>query len=201
MKQGALIIDCSTIDVESVKQAHALAAKQGVGSVDAPVSGGTGRQGRDADLHVRRRRECLRRQSPSWRTWARRSCIAVGRCGQGVKICNNMVLGGSMTALGEAFGSPKAWAVASGGVRRGVDFVRAVLGLTSDCPVPGRPTFPAMTTTSRACDRTHGEGPHLGAGCGKGGRRGDAARQASAEALQGVEPPVTAGSISGILQT
>ena len=42
MTKGALIIDCSTIDVESAKQAHALAAKHGVGSVDAPVSGGTG---------------------------------------------------------------------------------------------------------------------------------------------------------------
>src|ERR1700742_953098 len=42
MAKGALIIDCSTIDVESAKQAHALATKHGVGSVDAPVSGGTG---------------------------------------------------------------------------------------------------------------------------------------------------------------
>src|ERR1700755_2493960 len=42
MGKGALIIDCSTIDVESAKQAHALAAKHGVASVDAPVSGGTG---------------------------------------------------------------------------------------------------------------------------------------------------------------
>src|SRR5260370_38012773 len=30
MAKGALIIDCSTIDVESAKQAHALAAKHGV---------------------------------------------------------------------------------------------------------------------------------------------------------------------------
>src|SRR5258707_8656222 len=42
MAKGALIIDCSTIDVESAKQAHALAAKHGLASVDAPVSGGTG---------------------------------------------------------------------------------------------------------------------------------------------------------------
>src|SRR6201993_206986 len=42
MTKGALIIDCSTIDVESAKQAHALAARHGVSSVDAPVSGGTG---------------------------------------------------------------------------------------------------------------------------------------------------------------
>src|ERR1700728_4164195 len=42
MSKGALIIDCSTIDVESAKQAHALAASHGIASVDAPVSGGTG---------------------------------------------------------------------------------------------------------------------------------------------------------------
>jgi 3-hydroxyisobutyrate dehydrogenase len=42
MAKGALIIDCSTIDVESAKQAHVLASKHRVGSVDAPVSGGTG---------------------------------------------------------------------------------------------------------------------------------------------------------------
>src|SRR5882724_97696 len=42
MTKGALIIDCSTIDVESAKQAHALAAKHSIASVDAPVSGGTG---------------------------------------------------------------------------------------------------------------------------------------------------------------
>src|ERR1700742_943228 len=34
MAKGALIIDCSTIDVESAKQAHALAAKHAIASVD-----------------------------------------------------------------------------------------------------------------------------------------------------------------------
>ena len=42
MTKGALIIDCSTIDVESAKGAHALASKHGAASIDAPVSGGTG---------------------------------------------------------------------------------------------------------------------------------------------------------------
>src|SRR5262249_7127676 len=37
MAKGALIIDSSTIDVESARQAHALAAKHGVASIDAPV--------------------------------------------------------------------------------------------------------------------------------------------------------------------
>src|SRR5260370_28735236 len=44
--KGALIIDCSTIDVESAKKTHALASEHGIASVDAPVSGGTrGAQG------------------------------------------------------------------------------------------------------------------------------------------------------------
>ena len=42
MSKGALIIDCSTIDVESAKEAHVLASKHGAASIDAPVSGGTG---------------------------------------------------------------------------------------------------------------------------------------------------------------
>src|SRR5579872_4901017 len=39
--QGALMIDCSTIDVESARLAHSLAASRNLPSLDAPVSGGT----------------------------------------------------------------------------------------------------------------------------------------------------------------
>ena len=38
---GALMIDCSTIDVASAKAAHEMAAARGLDAVDAPVSGGT----------------------------------------------------------------------------------------------------------------------------------------------------------------
>ncbi len=41
-RKGALFIDSSTIDVESARKAHAIAARHGLLSVDAPVSGGTG---------------------------------------------------------------------------------------------------------------------------------------------------------------
>lgn len=39
---GTLFIDSSTIDVASAREAHAIAAKAGMLSVDAPVSGGVG---------------------------------------------------------------------------------------------------------------------------------------------------------------
>ncbi|MBV9395489.1 MAG: NAD(P)-binding domain-containing protein, partial [Methylobacteriaceae bacterium] len=41
-KAGAVIVDSSTIDVESARAAHAVAAERGLKSLDAPVSGGTG---------------------------------------------------------------------------------------------------------------------------------------------------------------
>ena len=58
MAKGALIIDCSTIDVESAKQAHALANQHGMASIRCAGLGRyRRRQGRDADVHVRRRRK------------------------------------------------------------------------------------------------------------------------------------------------
>jgi 3-hydroxyisobutyrate dehydrogenase len=49
MSNGALIIDCSTIDVESAKQAY-LGGKHGMASVDAPVSTAPAARRSDADL-------------------------------------------------------------------------------------------------------------------------------------------------------
>src|SRR5205807_8174821 len=40
--KGALLIDCSTIDVDSAKHVSALAKKAGFEMIDAPVSGGVG---------------------------------------------------------------------------------------------------------------------------------------------------------------
>src|SRR5205085_2274119 len=37
---GTLFIDASTIDVESAREAHRLAASHGMAAIDAPVSGG-----------------------------------------------------------------------------------------------------------------------------------------------------------------
>ncbi|MEH6741019.1 MAG: NAD(P)-binding domain-containing protein, partial [Sulfitobacter sp.] len=40
MKSGAVLIDCSTVDVDSARHVGAQAAEMGLGFVDAPVSGG-----------------------------------------------------------------------------------------------------------------------------------------------------------------
>ncbi|WP_296521512.1 NAD(P)-binding domain-containing protein [Rhodoplanes sp.] len=74
---GTLVIDSSTIDLDSARKAHAMAAERGCRSVDAPVSGGTG--GATAATltscaAARRRRS--RGPRRCWPRWAKESSIA-----------------------------------------------------------------------------------------------------------------------------
>jgi 3-hydroxyisobutyrate dehydrogenase len=147
MARGALIIDCSTIDVESSKAAHALAAKRGIGSVDAPVSGGTG-GARAATLTFMCGGEdqAFASAKPVLEKMGKKivHCGGAG-AGQGVKICNNMVLAVSMVAVGEAFALAERLGLSHQAV---FDVVSTSSGqcwaLTSYCPVPGPvPASPA----------------------------------------------------------
>ncbi len=145
--KGALIIDCSTIDVESAKQAHALAAKHGVLSVDAPVSGGTG-GARGATLTF-----MCGGEDKAFAA-AKRVLEKIGKkivhcggggAGQAAKICNNMILGISMIAVGEAFTLAEKLGLSHQAL---FDVASTSSGqcwsLTSYCPVPGPvPTSPA----------------------------------------------------------
>jgi len=147
MKKGALIIDCSTIDVESAKQAHALAAKHGMGSVDAPVSGGTvGAKGATLTFMCGGDDKSFAAAKPVLEKMGKKivHCGGAG-AGQGVKICNNMVLAVSMIAVGEAFALAEKLGLSHQAV---FDVVSTSSGqcwaLTTYCPVPGPvPTSPA----------------------------------------------------------
>ena len=105
MTRGALIIDCSTIDVESAKQAHALAAKQGVASVDAPVSGGTGgAKAATLTFMCGGAEQAFAAAKPVLEHIGKKIVhCGGGGAGQAAKICNNMILGVSMIAVSEAF--------------------------------------------------------------------------------------------------
>ena len=147
MKQGALIIDCSTIDVESAKQAHALAAKHGVGSVDAPVSGGTGgAKGATLTFMCGGDEKAFASAKPVLENMGKKivHCGGAG-AGQAAKICNNMILAVSMIAVGEAFALAEKLGLSHQAL---FDVASTSSGqcwaLTSYCPVPGPvPTSPA----------------------------------------------------------
>ena len=147
MSKGALIIDCSTIDVESAKQAHALAAQSGMLSVDAPVSGGTGgAKGATLTFMCGGEDKAFATAKPVLENMGKKlvHCGGAG-AGQAAKICNNMILGISMIGVGEAFALAEKLGLSHKAL---FDVASTSSGqcwaLTSYCPVPGPvPTSPA----------------------------------------------------------
>jgi 3-hydroxyisobutyrate dehydrogenase len=103
--EGALLIDCSTIDVESARKAHWLAGERELQSLDAPVSGGVaGAKGATLTFMVGGAKEAFGRAEPILSRMGRKvvHCGEAG-AGQAAKICNNMILGISMIGVAEAF--------------------------------------------------------------------------------------------------
>jgi 3-hydroxyisobutyrate dehydrogenase len=147
MKKGALIIDCSTIDVESAKQAHALAATHGMASVDAPVSGGTvGAKGATLTFMCGGEEKAFAAAKPLLENIGKKlvHCGSAG-AGQAAKICNNMMLAISMIGVGEAFVLAEKLGLSHQAL---FDVASTSSGqcwaLTSYCPVPGPvPASPA----------------------------------------------------------
>ena len=147
MTKGTLIIDCSTIDVESAKQAHALAAKHGIASVDAPVSGGTGgAKGATLTFMCGGEDKAFSSAKPVLEKMGKKivHCGGAG-AGQAVKICNNMMLAVSMIGVCEGFALAEKLGLSHQAL---FDVVSTSSGqswaLTSYCPVPGPvPTSPA----------------------------------------------------------
>ena len=146
-RKGALFIDSSTIDVESARKAHAIAAGHGLLSVDAPVSGGTGGAAAGTlTFMAGGAGEAFARAEPVLKPMAGRivHCGEAG-AGQAAKICNNMILGISMIGVGEAFVLAEKLGLSHQAL---FDVASTSSGqcwsINTYCPVPGPvPTSPA----------------------------------------------------------
>lgn len=144
---GALLIDSSTIDVETARAVASEADKRGLAMVDAPVSGGVGgAQGATLTFMVGGHDEAFERAKPFLEKMGKTIVHAGGPGnGQAAKICNNMILGVSMIAVSEAFVLAE---------KLGLDHQKLFdisskssgqcWSMTSYCPVPGPvPASPA----------------------------------------------------------
>src|SRR5262249_1084545 len=145
--KDTLLIDCSTIDVESARHVGALAEKAGLEMIDAPVSGGVG--GATAGtltFMVGGESEAFAKAKPILDKMGK-NIVHAGASGNGqaAKICNNMILGVSMIAVSEGFllaeklglDAQKLFDIASKSSAQ-------CWSLTTYCPVPGPvPTSPA----------------------------------------------------------
>jgi 3-hydroxyisobutyrate dehydrogenase len=145
--RGTLLIDCSTIDVESARHVGALADKAGLEMIDAPVSGGVGGATAGSltfmvggsDAAFAKARPVLEKMG--------KNIVHAGASGNGqaAKICNNMILGVSMIAVSEGFMLAKRLGLDA---QKLFDVASTSSGqcwsLTNYCPVPGPvPTSPA----------------------------------------------------------
>jgi 3-hydroxyisobutyrate dehydrogenase len=104
-RPGALLIDCSTIDVETARAVAAAAAEKGLQMIDAPVSGGViGAEAATLTFMVGGGAEAFARAEPILRSMGR-TIVHAGPAGNGqsAKICNNMILAASMIAVCEGF--------------------------------------------------------------------------------------------------
>jgi 3-hydroxyisobutyrate dehydrogenase len=102
---GTLLIDCSTIDVESAREVTAAAEKRQLLMLDAPVSGGvTGAANATLTFMVGGSAQAFARAESILQKMGKTIVHAGGPgTGQAAKICNNMILGISMIAVSEAF--------------------------------------------------------------------------------------------------
>ncbi|NNF72515.1 MAG: 3-hydroxyisobutyrate dehydrogenase [Rhodobacteraceae bacterium] len=105
MTKGAVLLDCSTVDVQSARDVAALATDAGLEALDAPVSGGVG--GATAGtltFMVGGSEAGFARVAPLLEVMGQKAvhCGPSGN-GQAAKICNNMILGVTMIATCEAF--------------------------------------------------------------------------------------------------
>ncbi|WGF90060.1 3-hydroxyisobutyrate dehydrogenase [Marinivivus vitaminiproducens] len=147
--RGCLLIDCSTIDVETARAVSVAAAGAGRGldMLDAPVSGGvSGAEGAALTFMVGGSETAFARARPVLASMGKRIVHAgAAGAGQAAKICNNLILGVSMIAVGEAFQLADRLGLA----RDKLFEVSAhasgqCWALTSYCPVPGPvPASPA----------------------------------------------------------
>jgi 3-hydroxyisobutyrate dehydrogenase len=138
--KGALVVDCSTIDVESAKRAHEAGAAAGVLTLDAPVSGGVvGANAGTLTFMCGGSPEAFARAKPILEHMGKRvvHCGGAG-AGQAAKICNNMILGATMIVTCEAFALAEKLGLSAQAL---FDVASTSSGqswsLTTYCPVPG----------------------------------------------------------------
>ena len=147
MGSGTVMLDCSTVDVESARVVAEQARSAGVHALDAPVSGGIG--GAEAGtltFMVGGSGDAVKTVAPLFDIMGQKAvhCGPSGN-GQAAKICNNMILGATMIATCEAF----ALADKLGLDRQAMyDVVSTSSGyswsMNAYCPAPGiGPTSPA----------------------------------------------------------
>jgi 3-hydroxyisobutyrate dehydrogenase len=142
-----LLIDCSTIDVDSARTVSAAAKEKALDMVDAPVSGGVaGAAAGTLTFMVGGSDQAFARAEPILKAMGK-AIVHAGPSGNGqaAKICNNMMLGIQMISVAEGFALAEKLGLAAAKL---FEISSKASGqcwsLTNYCPEPGLvPTAPS----------------------------------------------------------
>jgi 3-hydroxyisobutyrate dehydrogenase len=144
---GTVLVDSSTIDVDTAREVAQAAAGKGLPMIDAPVSGGVaGAQAATLTFMIGGPDDAFARARPVLEKMGKTIVHAGGAGnGQAAKICNNMILGASMIVVSEAFLLAEKLGLDA---QKLFDISSKSSGqcwsMTSYCPVPGLvPASPA----------------------------------------------------------
>lgn len=137
---GSVLIDCSTIDVETARKLNGLARAKGFAQIDAPVSGGSEAAGNGGlSLMVGGSDEDVTQARPVLEVLGSKiNHFGAAGAGQAAKACHNMICGITAMAVMEGFALAEALELDP------AQFYQLCAGaaaqswtLENRCPVPG----------------------------------------------------------------
>lgn len=100
---GTLVIDMSSTRQSEARALHAALRQQGIGFIDAPVSGGVlGAEAGSLAIMVGGSAADFARAEPILRSMGRPTLVGPAGCGQIAKLCNQLIVGGTLNIIAEA---------------------------------------------------------------------------------------------------
>jgi 3-hydroxyisobutyrate dehydrogenase-like beta-hydroxyacid dehydrogenase len=103
LQRGALVVDMSSTRQSEAQDAHAMLAEHGVRFIDAPVSGGVvGAQAGSLAIMAGGSSADFAELESVLATMGRPTLVGPAGCGQIAKLCNQLIVGGTLNIVAEA---------------------------------------------------------------------------------------------------
>ncbi|QDZ30738.1 NAD(P)-dependent oxidoreductase [Noviherbaspirillum sp. UKPF54] len=103
LQHGALVIDMSSTRQSEAQAMHTILLERGVAFIDAPVSGGVvGAETGTLAIMAGADKEDFARAEPVLRVMGRPTLVGPPGCGQVAKLCNQLIVGGTLAIVAEA---------------------------------------------------------------------------------------------------
>jgi 3-hydroxyisobutyrate dehydrogenase-like beta-hydroxyacid dehydrogenase len=103
LRSGALVIDMSSTRQSEAQHLHALLAERGIAFIDAPVSGGVlGAEAGTLAIMAGGSAKDFARAEAVLAIMGRPTLVGSAGCGQLAKLCNQLIVGGTLAIVAEA---------------------------------------------------------------------------------------------------